>query len=95
MMGERVSDASELSFLPSPLSLPLSLPLPPSLSLSPPLLLSVSRPGTNRPVPATTGRFRAKREQLKRGQECLPEIQGQNRALTVLYVPSLLDSGSA
>jgi len=38
-------------------------------------------------------RFRAKREQLKRFKGLLPESQGQNPALTVLYVLSSLDSG--
>jgi hypothetical protein len=37
-------------------------------------------------------RFRAKREQLKRFEGLLPESQGQNMVLTVLYVPGLLDS---
>ena len=41
-------------------------------------------------------RFRAKREQLERFYEGLvPESQGQNLALTVLYVPCSLDSGLA
>jgi len=39
-------------------------------------------------------RFQAKRGQLKRFQGLLPESQGQNRALTVLYVPNSLDSGT-
>ena len=34
-----------------------------------------------------TGRFRAKREQLKRCQGLLSESQGQNLVVTVLYVP--------
>ena len=38
-------------------------------------------------------RFRAKREQLLRVEGLLPEGQGQILALTVLYVPSSLDSG--
>ena len=37
--------------------------------------------------------FRARREELKRFKGLLPESQGQNLALTVLYVPYLLDSG--
>jgi len=37
--------------------------------------------------------FCAKREQLKRLQGLLPESQGQNLALTVLYVPSSLHNG--
>jgi hypothetical protein len=37
-------------------------------------------------------RFPAKKEQLKLLQGLLPEIQGQNLALTVLYVPYSLES---
>jgi len=40
------------------------------------------------------GRCRAKREQLERFQGLLPEGQGQKLALTVLFVPSSLDSGA-
>ena len=38
-------------------------------------------------------RFRAKREQLTTFHGLFPESRGQNRALTVLYVPYSLDSG--
>jgi len=38
---------------------------------------------------------RAKRGQLEKFDGLLPESQGQNLALTVLYVPNLLDSGPA
>ena len=38
-------------------------------------------------------RFRAKNEQFKTFYGLLPESQGRNRAWTVLYVPSSLDSG--
>ena len=38
-------------------------------------------------------RFRAKREQLERVHGLLPESQGQNLALTVLYVLWSRDSG--
>ena len=38
-------------------------------------------------------RSRARREQLKRFLGLLPESQGQNLAVTVLYVPHSLDSG--
>ena len=41
------------------------------------------------------GRFRAKREQLKCLYGRLPVSQGQNLALTVLYVPYSLYSGSS
>ena len=37
--------------------------------------------------------FRAKREQLKSFSGLAPESQGQNLALTVLYLPYSLDSG--
>ena len=49
--------------------------------------------GGNLPVSAR-GRFRAKREQLKRGFGLLSERQGPNMilALTVVYVPYSLDS---
>ena len=43
----------------------------------------------------TRDHFRAKREQLKRFEGPSPEKQGQNLDLTVLFVPSLLDSGCA
>jgi len=39
------------------------------------------------------GRFRAKMEHLKEFQVLLPESQGQNMALTVVYVPYSLGSG--
>ena len=39
------------------------------------------------PVRDTEARFRAKREQLKWFDGLLPSSQGQNVALTVLYVP--------
>ena len=39
-------------------------------------------------------RFRAKRGQLKRFSELSPESKGQHLALTVLYVPNSLDSGT-
>ena len=38
-------------------------------------------------------RCRARREQLERFSELLPEIQGQNLDLTVIYVLNSLDSG--
>ena len=38
-------------------------------------------------------RFSAKREHLERVYRLVSESQGQNPALTVLYVPCLLDSG--
>ena len=38
--------------------------------------------------------FRAKRQHLKMFQCLFPQSQGQNLALTVLYVPHSLDSGS-
>ena len=38
-------------------------------------------------------RFRAKREQLGKCPGFSPEGQGQNLAVTVVYVPGLLDSG--
>ena len=38
-------------------------------------------------------RFRAKREQLRHISGLLPDSQGQNLALTVLYVTNWLDSG--
>jgi len=38
---------------------------------------------------------RAKKEQLKRFQRILPESQGQNPALTVVYVPNSLDASVA
>ena len=41
------------------------------------------------------GRFGAYREQLKWFKGFVHERQGQNRALTVLYVPYSLDSGTA
>ena len=40
-------------------------------------------------------RFGAKREHLKRSKGLLPESQGQNRALIVLYVPDSLDRSRA
>ena len=40
----------------------------------------------------TRNRFRAKREHRKRVHGFLPESQGQNLVLTVLYVPYSLDS---
>ena len=42
----------------------------------------------------STSRYQAKMEQLKRFEGLLPESQGQNLALTVLDVPSPLDSRS-
>jgi len=43
--------------------------------------------------PGSSAPFQAKREQLKKLYGLLPESQGQNLALTVLYVPHSLDSG--
>ena len=37
-------------------------------------------------------RFRAEREQLETFEALLPKSQGQNLALTVLYVPYSLDA---
>ena len=51
--------------------------------------LSLSSPGSFYAM----NRFRAKREQLERVSGPSPASRGQNMALTVLYVPSLLDSG--
>ena len=42
----------------------------------------------------TAHRFRAKREQLEILEGISPESRGQDLALTVLYVPSSLDSGT-
>ena len=39
-------------------------------------------------------RYRAKRERLETSKILLPESQGQNLALTVLYVPCLLERGA-
>ena len=39
------------------------------------------------------GCFRAKREQLKKIEGLLPESQGQNLAVTGIYLPSSLNSG--
>ena len=39
-------------------------------------------------------RFRAKREQIEKCEERLPESESQNLALTVLYAPDSLDGGS-
>jgi hypothetical protein len=41
-----------------------------------------------------SGHFRAEKEQIKRGLSLSPVSQGQNLALTVLYVPYSLDSGT-
>jgi len=44
-------------------------------------------------VPGAVSRVRAKREHLGRLKGLSPESQGQNMALTVLFVPNSLDSG--
>jgi len=46
-------------------------------------------------MPCRTGRFRAKREQLKPLEIIEPESQGQNLALIVLYGAHSLDSGGS
>ena len=50
--------------------------------------------GRDHRMPRGGFRCRAKREQLKRVLRLLPEGRGQNLALTVLYVPRSLDSGT-
>ena len=48
----------------------------------------------NRPTSSTPCRPRAKRDQLERFSRILPARQGQNLAVTVVYVPHSLDSSS-
>ena len=70
---------------------PLSLPLSLSLALS--QVHSARDHSHGVAVAGGSHRCRAKREQLQGVQELLPESQGHDLAVTVLYVPCSLDSG--